>query len=204
MWISRIPDGPSVRFLLHNGIAYHSLLHLVHTTEELKMTGNCLMGSRPLLVFDKHFDSSPELQLLREMFKQVFGVPLGHPKSKPFVDHLMSFFVVDNKIWIRNYQISERGNTEHEAEKFAKRGDEPQLTEIGPRMVLEVIRIFDDSFTGKTLYENPNYVSPSLSRSGEKKKKTGSYAKRMKALERLQKREEENVLPEDELGDVFE
>ena len=52
--------------------------------------------------------------------------------------------------------------------------------------------------------ENPNYVSPSLSRSGEKKKKTGSYAKRMKALERLQKREEENVLPEDELGDVFE
>ena len=30
------------------------------------------------------------------------------------------------------------------------------------------------------------------------------YAKRMKALERLQKREEENVLPEDELGDVFE
>lgn len=45
---------------------------------------------------------------------------------------------------------------------------------------------------------------PLLSRSGEKKKKTGSYAKRMKALERLQKREEENVLPEDELGDVFE
>jgi singapore isolate B (sub-type 7) whole genome shotgun sequence assembly, scaffold_4 len=204
MWISRIPDGPSVRFLLHNGIICSISTHIVHTTEELKMTGNCLMGSRPLLVFDKQFDSSPELQLLREMFKQVFGVPLGHPKSKPFVDHLMSFFVVDNKIWIRNYQISERGHTEHEAEKFAKRGDEPQLTEIGPRMVLEVIRIFDDSFTGKTLYENPNYVSPSLSRSGEKKKKTGSYAKRMKALERLQKREEENVLPEDELGDVFE
>ncbi|KNB41487.1 hypothetical protein JH06_5494 [Blastocystis sp. subtype 4] len=111
----------------------------------------------------------------------------------------MSFFVVDNKIWIRNYQISERGHTEQEAEKFVKRGEEPQLTEIGPRMVLEVIRIFDDSFTGKTLYANPNYVSPSVSRSQEKKKKTGSYE-----TKRLQKREEENILPEDELADVFQ
>ena len=74
-------------------------------------------------------------------------------------------FVVDGKIWIRNYQISEKGLTEHDAEKFAKRGEEPSLTEIGPRMVLEIIRIFDDSFTGKTLYENPNYVSPTAARS---------------------------------------
>ena len=168
------------------------------------MTGNCLMGSRPLLVFDKAFDKTPELQLLREMFKEVFGVPLGHPKSKPFVDHIMSFFVLDNKIWIRNYQISERGVTEKEAEKFAKRGEEPQLTEIGPRMVLEIIRIFDDSFTGKTLYENPNYSSPSASRAAEKKKKTGSFSKRVKALERLHKREEDNVLPDDEFADVFQ
>ena len=155
---------------------------LVHTTEELKMTGNCLMGSRPLLLFDKHFDAAPELRLIKALFKEVFAVPLGHPKSKPFVDHVMSFFVVDGKIWIRNYQISERGSTEHDAEKFAKRGEEPSLTEIGPRMVLEIIRIFDDSFTGKTLYENPNYVSPTASRSMEKKKGSGSYAKRMKAL----------------------
>ena len=140
------------------------------------------MGSRPLLVFDSKFESSPELQLLREIFRQVFTVPLGHPKSKPFVDHVMSFFVVDDKIWIRNYQISERGVTESEAEKFAKRGNEPQLTEIGPRMVLEPIRIFGDSFTGKTLYENPTYISPAKTRSMEKKKKGGSYLKRIQAL----------------------
>ena len=146
------------------------------------MTGNCLMGSRPLLLFDKQFDSAPELQLIKALFKEVFAVPLGHPKSKPFVDHVMSFFVVDGKIWIRNYQISEKGLTEHDAEKFAKRGEEPSLTEIGPRMVLEIIRIFDDSFTGTTLYENPNYVSPTAARSMEKKKNSGSYAKRMKAL----------------------
>ena len=82
------------------------------------MTGNCLMGSRPLLVFDKSFDGAPELRLVKQLFKQVFAVPRGHPKSKPFVDHLMSFFFVDGKIWIRNYQITERGHTESEAEKF--------------------------------------------------------------------------------------
>ena len=148
------------------------------------MTGNCLMGSRPLLVFDKSFDKHPELQVVKEMFKGVFTVPLGHPKSKPFVDHIMSFFFVDGKIWIRNYQISERGHTEKEAEKFAKRGNEPVLTEIGPRMVLEIIRIFDDSFTGKTLYENPNYITPTQTRSLEKKKKSGSYSRRIMALVR--------------------
>lgn len=168
------------------------------------MTGNCLMGSRPLLVFDKQFDESPELQVVKELFKGVFTVPRGHPKSKPFVDHVMSFFVADGKIWIRNYQITERGHTEKEAEKFAKRGDEPVLTEIGPRMVLQIIRIFDDSFTGRTLYENAQYMTPTASRSLEKKKKSGSYMRRVKALERLQKKQEENELEEDELADVFE
>ena len=42
---------------------------------------------------------------MKEMFIQTFGTPLGHPKSKPFIDRTMSFMILDNKIWIRNYQI---------------------------------------------------------------------------------------------------
>uniref|UniRef100_UPI0009B34CD2 ribosome biogenesis protein BRX1 homolog n=1 Tax=Monopterus albus TaxID=43700 RepID=UPI0009B34CD2 len=42
MWISNSPHGPSAKFLVQN----------VHTLAELKMTGNCLKGSRPLLSFD--------------------------------------------------------------------------------------------------------------------------------------------------------
>lgn len=45
----------------------------VHTMDELRMTGNCLQGSRPVLHFDKAFDTVPHLQLLREMFTQVRG-----------------------------------------------------------------------------------------------------------------------------------
>jgi ribosome biogenesis protein BRX1 len=43
----------------------------VHTMDELKLTGNCLQGSRPLLVFDQLFDTVPHLQLLKEIFTQV-------------------------------------------------------------------------------------------------------------------------------------
>ena len=30
----------------------------------------------------------------------------------------------------------------------------------GPRFVLNLVRIFEGSFGGATLYENPNYMSP--------------------------------------------
>ena len=39
------------------------------------------------------------------MFLQIFGTPHDHPKSKPFFDRVMSFAIVDNRIWIRNYQV---------------------------------------------------------------------------------------------------
>jgi ribosome biogenesis protein BRX1 len=70
------------------------------------MLGNCLMGSRPLLIFDSNFDTQPHLLLLKEMLSQALGTPKGHPASKPFFDHALSFFWLDNRIWFRNYQVS--------------------------------------------------------------------------------------------------
>jgi len=34
------------------------------------------------------------------------------------------------------------------------------LVEIGPRFVLQVMRIFDGSFCGSTLFKNGDFVSP--------------------------------------------
>ena len=39
--------------------------------DELKLTGNHLKGSRPVLSFDAAFDAEPHLQLIREMLTQV-------------------------------------------------------------------------------------------------------------------------------------
>lgn len=41
VWLAKAPDGPSVKFLAAN----------VHTMAELKLSGNHLKGSRPVLSF---------------------------------------------------------------------------------------------------------------------------------------------------------
>ncbi|XP_022212824.1 ribosome biogenesis protein BRX1 homolog [Drosophila obscura] len=156
MWVSNTvgSEGPSAKFLIEN----------IHTMAELKMTGNCLKGSRPLLSFDSKFDELPHLKLLKELFVQTYSVPHHHPKSQPFVDHVFTFTYLDNRIWFRNFQIlSEDGG----------------LSEVGPRYVMNPVKIFDGSFTGKTLWENPDYVSPSKQRQILKKSAKDKYVNRV-------------------------
>ena len=152
MWLSKMPNGPSVKFNVQN----------VHTMEELRMTGNCMLGSRPLLDFDANFDSSQPWKLIKQLLINIFGTPRGHPKSKPFVDRVMGFFVVDGKIWVRNYQILPT----HGEKTSANKGS---LVEIGPRFVLTPIKVFSDSFQGSCLYQNNEYVSPGIARSEERR-----------------------------------
>jgi ribosome biogenesis protein BRX1 len=160
MYMGCTPHGPSVKFHVVN----------VHTTDELKLTGNCMLGSRPLLNFDSKFDTSAHWQVMKEILNNTFGVPRGHPKSKPFIDRVMSFFIVKNSIWVRNFQIVDKN----------ERGiDDINLVEIGPRMVLIPIRIFNGSMGGPTLYQNMAYVSPNEERSEMKKRKGDSYAERV-------------------------
>lgn len=116
---------------LHTGcglLTFRVSLLAVHTMDELRMTGNCLRGSRPILSFDSNFDTQPHLKVMKEMFchvrravgwlfrqrspsrlrghaTQTFGTPRGHPKSQPFNDHIMSFYYLDGKIWVRHYQV---------------------------------------------------------------------------------------------------
>nr|AEE62983.1 unknown [Dendroctonus ponderosae] len=135
MWLSNVPNGPSVKFLVEN----------VSTMAELKLTGNCLRGSRPLLSFDPTFETEPQYKLLKELLAQVFGVPKHHPKSQPFFDHIYTFCILDKRIWFRNFQIlSEDG----------------AVAEIGPRFVLNPVKLFSGSFGGVPLWENSHYVSP--------------------------------------------
>merc|ERR1712226_1337042 len=117
MYVSDVNIGTSAVFLLHN----------ICTMEELKLTGNCLKSSRAILSFGTEFEESPHLSLFREMFVSVFSTPYGHPKSQPFIDHVFTFSLVDDKVWFRNYQILP---------------DNGGLAEVGPRMVLEPVKIF--------------------------------------------------------------
>lgn len=194
MWISRVGTGPSVKFLVQN----------VHTMDELKMTGNALSGSRPLLTFDKAFDETPHLHVIKKLFTQVWGTPKAHPKSKPFIDRVMSFYYADGKIWSRNYQLADDADTKKAELAALHRGEDlVQLIEIGPRFVITPIRIFDGSFGGQTLYQNARYVSPNENRRDAKADKRDRYVSRKSAQGERKDRQPEREMPEDQFADVF-
>ena len=61
MWAAKTPNGPSIKMHVQN----------VHTMDELKMTGNCLKGSRGLLSFDQAFEATEWGKLTKEIFTHV-------------------------------------------------------------------------------------------------------------------------------------
>nr|XP_025723197.1 ribosome biogenesis protein BRX1 homolog isoform X1 [Callorhinus ursinus] len=207
MWLSNSPHGPSAKFLVQNSkltqfkiflrqnncakvMTTFVIFFLVHTLAELKMTGNCLKGSRPLLSFDPAFDELPHYALLKELLIQIFSTPRYHPKSQPFVDHVFTFTILDNRIWFRNFQIIE---------------EDAALVEVGPRFVLNLIKIFQGSFGGPTLYENPHYQSPNMHRRIIRSITAAKYKEKqqVKDAQKMKKKEPKTILPHDPTADVF-
>jgi ribosome biogenesis protein BRX1 len=186
--------------------------------EELNFTGNCLKGSRPILSFDASFDKHAHLRVLKELLTHTFGVPQSSRKIKPFVDHVMGFTIVEDKIWIRCYQISETEGSK--AKNADKEVDEQQvaagvrgetnlsLVEIGPRFVLTPIVMLEGSFGGPVIYENKEFVSPNQVRSDLRRAKAGRYNRRAEGTQdrKVKKRDlglrtGEGVREVDELDD---
>jgi ribosome biogenesis protein BRX1 len=77
------------------------------------------------------------------------------------------------------------------------------LVEIGPRFVMNPIRIFGGSFGGQTLYQNEDFVSPNEMRSQRLKLLSHTYDDRKKAEAKRKERQSKMVLPEDPLDSVF-
>lgn len=61
LWAAKTPNGPSLKFHVQN----------IHTMDELKMTGNCLKGSRGILSFDQAFDDTEWGRLTKEVLTHV-------------------------------------------------------------------------------------------------------------------------------------
>jgi ribosome biogenesis protein BRX1 len=100
---------------------------------------------------------------LKELLTETFGTPNFHPKSKPFYDHVFSFCLADNRIWFRNYQVAYPINIYQIQIVYTKEEkdlNECELVEIGPRFVLNPIKIFDGLMSGAVLFENSFFVHP--------------------------------------------
>ena len=111
------------------------------------------------------------------------------------------------QIWVRNYQIMEEAATTakeaHVQKKLTGQTQAASLIEIGPRFVLNPIRIFRGSFGGQTLWQNDEFVNPNAIRALEKKKKGEEYVRRKGAERQRKRRKEAIVVPEDPLAHVF-
>jgi len=187
MYVAKLPHGPTMKFEVLN----------IHTLGEIKMSGNCLLHSRPILSFDNFFETESHLKLIKELFIQLFGTARNHPKSKPFHDHVMSFHYEDSKIWFRHYQVSPMtGDDENEPGRQL-------LTEIGPRFVLDPIRIMDGSFGGKTIYLNEEYSTPTRKRIMLRKIREKAAQHRVETRDKRQKKLDAAIMEEDPTADIF-
>merc|ERR1712224_42792 len=140
LWISKHPEGPSAKFFIHHA----------NTMHDLKLRGNHIKGSRPVLSFQKPFNLYPDLLLIKELFKKVFVLPISHKIVEPYFDHVLSFSIVENRIFIRNYQvISSYEPKFHNLNHL-------YLNEVGPRFCLSSLKILEGSFAGSVLYKNPH------------------------------------------------
>ncbi|KAI0028513.1 ribosome biogenesis protein BRX1 [Vararia minispora EC-137] len=184
MWAAKTPNGPSIKLHVQN----------VHTMDELKMTGNCLKGSRGILSFDAAFDESEWGKLTKEVFTHIFGVPPQARRAKPFVDHVLTFSLLDSKVWFRNFQIIEKDPLQPNGPP------QVSLVEIGPRFVMTPIRIFEGAFGGATVFSNPEFVPPAVVRSAVRREKGERYKERKLAQSERVIRKEQRALPEDNLA----
>ncbi|PAV23513.1 ribosome biogenesis BRX1 [Pyrrhoderma noxium] len=184
LWATKTPNGPSLKMHVQN----------IHTMDELKMTGNCLKGSRGIVSFDKAFDDTEWGRLTKEVFTHIFGVPPGARRAKPFIDHILTFSLLDGKIWFRNFQILEKDPLQPNGPT------ETSLVEIGPRFVLTPIRFFEGAFSGATIFSNPEFVSPAVVRSTIRREKGDKYRIRKEADAERRDRKEDRKREEDDLA----
>lgn len=132
LWLAGCPDGPSAMLRVRN----------VHTVAELNLTARRVLGVRNLLSFDGSFETCAERRVLKALLVRTFSVPDAAAGSRRGlrVKHTIVFSFLDGVIWLRVY----RNNT-------ADADGKVEVEEIGPRLVLEPVRIIASGFAGAIL-----------------------------------------------------
>lgn len=190
LWLTKAPYGPSVKFHVDN----------IHTMSELRFPGNNLMYSRALLSFDSQFESSSMLRLTKELLTQAFTAPNGHNRTKPFVDHVLAFYYLDERIYVRHYQIVDSALND----KLTDKAVESTVVEIGPRFVLTPIKVFSGSLSGSVLWENQSYVSPNAVRAAARKNEISKTINKTIQKTKREKHMKRNPIKHDPITKVFQ
>lgn len=179
LWMSKCFTGPSIRFHVRD----------IVTAEDLGSVGNFYVGSRPLLSFDPNFALLQSGDIIQKTLVDIFNVPLGHRRGDrlKFFDHIIHFCIVESRIHFRCYQILEATNDSFSIDGLS-------LCEIGPRFVLDPVKIFSGSFKGPVVWSNSSFISPAQLRSQLNKKNKSKYANRKSAQTLNQNRKKDSQI----------
>jgi ribosome biogenesis protein BRX1 homolog len=104
---------------------------------------------------------------------------------------VITFTLLDKRIWFRNFEIH---------------GEDGSLTEIGPRFVMNVIKMFEGSFGGPVIYSNPDYVNPNVRRRMIKMKAQDKYKNKVLVKKGQEERQPggKAYVDYDQMGEIFE
>lgn len=98
---------------------------------DLSFPVNFHKNSGHVMLFSRDFDEDKNLAAVKRMFEEAFRSRENAP-----VERVISFFFVGNRICIRNYLVG-------------------SVLEIGPRIDIELDRIFEGCFGGPRVYGKP-------------------------------------------------
>jgi len=104
------------------------ILNLTQNSSKI-FFGNFNRNSRPLVLFETIFKERPDLNIFRKLILSFFKSKLTEPNLLPSFDHIISFFYIRSKIFLRIYQIC--NNKKNQTNKEIK--NQFCLVEIGPR-----------------------------------------------------------------------
>ncbi|KAM0672276.1 ribosome biogenesis protein BRX1 [Ordospora colligata] len=111
-----------------DGTSIFFKMHNVSTVRECNFPVNVFVDCGYVLMFSKEFEEIEHLKYVKDVVEHVF-------KSNETKDKALCFFYLDGMIWVRCYKIGE------------------DMEEIGPRVVLEVVKVFEKCFSGNFLYK---------------------------------------------------
>ena len=151
--------GPTIKYRLESYFGIHDLF----------FEGNCSKNSRPLLLFSPGFDDKIWKEH-KNLLSKCFGAAINHKRIKPFFDRVFYFCLFEDKIVIRHFEF----------------GDDFEIREVGPRILLEPMLVLEGPFGGKVSWKN---VKPHMPSAEDVKKVLKSSKRNQKRASNLISRE---------------
>lgn len=113
---------------IRDGMSVLFRMYNVSTVRDCNFPVNGFKECGHVVMFTQEFEEVEHLRHVKGVIEEIF-------RSPEVKDKALCFFYVDGMIWVRCYRIGEK------------------LEEMGPRMVLEVVGVFERCFGGEVLYK---------------------------------------------------